>query len=617
LNLGFTHRPPVAASGERPTSDAISFDEWRARNRGSRGPLVDAFNRQEQLGQNMNDHLLNTVVASDLSNDERMEVESIIRDYNQGGFSLTDSDLAEAGPSGVNTSEATPSSTTESSSPEEMSARKRPRIEATTAGPAQTSAATAETGHNSSSDGGFDSAQGPLSTLPKGGYRVSPGRMQFKKNHQMNTWAIPNWVVGHNSRGGANFITTPMAVIPVKKACFYLSPEEFNLIPAGSYIESVHVRVTQITATTGYPTGGTESSIATTNHPKILMVGHDLEGKIRAGTNRRYNITSTMIPSNKTNGAAQFFIDDFIEKQYGTDQTAADAAVVVPGVGHRIPYYTDCYFSVYQPNAAQAVARGFTSATAPGFEYFQNAVEYHNSNDHTWDNVVDYHYKFVNAPIGERFKHLEIFTDDVTQAVGSGENYNMLRNITNIKPNGDLTMTESITPSTFSSAPIVTYKSADMEKGCHFVKGDGTSVPARQPSLHVGLKAIEKVLPESGTARASEFVQANIGFNIEATMNIILPKYPNRFIRPKFYNTSVERAVAGIGYYPESGNDPTVTFNLYNSVEEAPAVAAVDQTEDAQPTEGNQAVDPALPRALRPKRSVPAVAITKKKAPKK
>ena len=63
---------------------------------------------------------------------------------------------------------------------------------------------------------------------------------------------------------------------------------------------------------------------------------------------------------------------------------------------------------------------------------------------------------------------------------------------------------------------------------------------------------------------------SNIGHNRH---HVIL----SRFVKPKFYNTSLENAVQGIGLYPEYG-DKVVTFNLLRSVATAPTRNAVDQT---------------------------------------
>lgn len=378
--------------------------------------------------------------------------------------------------------------------------------------------------------------------------------------------------------------STPLAKIPWEYAFFYMSPEEFQLIPAGSYIEKVNIKVLQTVASTAFPTGATTATVATTNHAKVLVVGHDLEAKCRGGMDRGIVLDADMnvtIGDNKTT-----IFDDFIAKQYGTDQTAATGTVVIPGAAHKIPWYNKLHYFIYQPDKAQAEANGFFTADpttgaitnnyAPGYEYFQNFITELNSNDTTFDQVAELTYKFTNAPIGEQFPQLEIVTADVNQSTGNAAYYNAKRNVSGATVLGDTTFTESYVPSKRSTIPVVTYKGAPMEQGSYFVRGDAAGKPSRQPSFHIGMRAIDKVDPTTGASRSSTFVQANIEFEVEATMEVILPSYPNRFMRPKFYNTSLENAVMGIGTYP-SYADPIVSFGLYNEVATAPTLDEIDR----------------------------------------
>ncbi|AIQ82698.1 structural protein [Sea star-associated densovirus] len=602
-----TQRPRIEGTGPgrmRPSSNSISFRDWKNGRRGASGPLIDGFNRQREQQNARNDHLLNTVVASELSESERMEVDELFRQATGGSISLADFDNTDgAGPSSSNTMD-TRSNKRAHEGPQGGSVAPANPAAAASIAPA------AGAGHNSQSDGGFDSAQGPVTVLPKGGYSATGGTMMFKKVHRMKSYAIPYWnLADETAFSGANLCTTPLAKIPWEKAPFYTSPEEFALIPAGSYIKSVSIDVMQTVATTGYPTGGTTSSVATTNHPKVICIGKDLERKMRGGVDRTLTIADTMIPTAADDPADA--LDDFIAKQYGTDQSVADTAVVIPGCAHKIPYYNRTHFCIYQPNKAQATARGFTAANAPGYEYFQNCITEMNSNDSTWDHVDSMHYNFVNAPIGEQYQQLEIQTDDFRQATGNARYYNASRNVNNIDPNEEIKITESYLPSSRATVPVVTYKSSPMEQGCHFVRGDSAGKPARQPSYHIGMRAIDKQSPSATSSRAADFVQANIEFEITATMIVQLPSYPNRFVKPKFYNTSLENAVQGIGLYPEYG-DKVVTFNLLRSVATAPTRNAVDQTENNEPTEDNMV--PVVANVTRPRRSLPRIVALKKKA---
>lgn len=607
-----TQRPPHGQSNE-----SVSYDAWRSANR----PMVMRPLGQPQQ-QPVDNQPENQVEQPNNNNNNNNQFEENF-DYdlaaqigNEHGSQINAALDALTNQAGGSSSISEPVAGTSTGGETMGTKRGNDGVQGTPAPPPQPTGEPAPTmqGRRGGSDGGFDSAQGPVSVLPTGGYNVSPGQMAFKKVHRMKSWAIPYYNVPATTptRNGCNFVTTPLAKIPWEYAFFYLSKEEFDLLPAGSYIDSVAIKVTQTVVQTAFPTGATTATTATANHPKVLVIGHDLEKKCRGGVNRVVNLSPSMIPSFGNPADMQSYFADFIEKQYGSDQTASVLNVVVPGAAHKIPFYNRAHFIIYQPDAAEAAARGFTAANAPGFEYFQNYVTEMNANDTTWSVVDQQSYKFENAPIGNQYEALEILTDTFSQKTGNARYYNAERSVVNTGPGQATIVTESFGPSTRNSVPIVTYQSAPMEKGCYFVRGDSAGKPSRQPSYHIGMRSIDKSAPDNNKSRAGEFVQAVIEFEIEASMVVNLPSYPNRFTRPKYYNVGIENAVMGIGSYPAHQEDQTfVTFGLLNDTDVAPAVAAVDATEEDQNTEGNL-----MTRGRsRPKRSFPRVPIHIKRKP--
>lgn len=593
--INVTFAPPTnRRTGTRPSSDSITYQDWRDRVRNTEpqvGPLIEAFQNQRNQQRAREDHLLNTIEANTVTPEEQNEINDIVAQYEAaygGSISVADFDNADgAGGSGTQ-QQAPPTHTVDTDGDTEMAAA------AETAPPP----AKKRRGDVAGSDGGFDSAQGPMSILPIGGYKSTNGILKFTKIHSMKSWAVPYWNLSVSTlRGGANCVTTPLMFIPWQYACFYLSPEEFDLIPAGSYVDSVSISVMQTVAQTGYPTGGTTASVATTNHPKVLCVAKDLEAKNRGGVNRRLAFTANMIPSLAPTATVESFLDDFIAKQYGTDQTAQSASVVVPGCAHRIPYINNCHWLIYQPNRAQAIARGFfvdgtpiTANNCPGYEYFANYITEVNANDTTWAPIDTMSYKFQSAPIGERFENMEIATDDFSQATGNSQYYNNKRLVKGMASNAYTEISEEFVGSTEQNIKLVTYKSAPMEYGAYYGTGDAPGKPARQPSYHIGMRSIDKNDPTAGTSRSTTFVQANIQFEITATMTIRLPSYPNRFVRPKFYNVSLENTPQTIPGYPQYV-DPVTSFGLYDETSTAPSKDAADRSADGS----------------RPRRSLPHV----------
>ena len=233
-----------------------------------------------------------------------------------------------------------------------------------------TSAPVEESGHNSKADGGFDSAQGPLGHIEQPMYNNGSGFMTFKKIHHMKSFAIPF----KNIESGDNkFTTTPLAEIPWQYMYFYMSKNEFDLIPPGSRAVSCKVSVQNIISSTGHPVGGTIASLATFNHPKIGVLAYDLLKTSRGG--RTYKLTMSSTEDVLPIAVGEKNPDTFILNQYGTDQSSGTWNTdALPGACFPIPFNTYDYFCVYQPSATAAATIGFTNQNAPGYENFNSCI---------------------------------------------------------------------------------------------------------------------------------------------------------------------------------------------------------------------------------------------------
>lgn len=405
-------------------------------------------------------------------------------------------------------------------------------------------------------DGGFDSAQGPEGYIPTAGYNHGSGYMVFEKIHQVKSFAIPFLNLVNE---GDKITTTPLAEIPWDRPLFYMSEAEFNLIPAGSHFTKCEIDIHNIVSSTQYPTGSSASSTATFNHPKIGMIGFDLMRKCRGGKTQKYTMSSEKEMLVTAVGDPDY--DDFIKKQYGTDQSSDSWDTdPLPGTMFPIPYNLYNYFSVFQPTKEAASTAGFNASNSPGYENFSSAISQFNLNDYTWASIFHREYKFTSAPIGTPFKHLEIITSDIDQSVGNHVYTNIRRKVTGITPQTDMTITESIVPSKESGIHLVTYKN-HIEQGSNFCIGDAPRKPARQPSIHVGMKAIPKLSSLTNDTRASEFVHSEMFYVIKAKIYVQTNAYPNRFIQPKVFNVPIEGTQTGTGHYAADTSN-VVTWNL-------------------------------------------------------
>nr|QOD39477.1 VP [uncultured densovirus] len=536
-----------------------------------RGPIIDAFKtaegreanaitRREQREINDLSKYFNTAGGKAFLNsviEENNTAESVQFSGSQAPHRPVVSDKG-AGPSRPDTSVPA-----DVSQPSEMSDRGAKRNHPEGGFTATNVSPAAKTGKGSPADGGFDSAQGPETMIQRGSYSSSAGFKTYTSVHHNNALALPflNVLETHTK-----WTTTPLNEIPWDRMFYYMSEDEFKLIPAGSEVVDCKISVQNIISSTQYATAGSTSETATFNHPKIGMLGFDLERTMRGGKTMQYTMSSTkeMI----VDSVATPNYDSFIAKQYGTDQSSATwDADDLPGCVFPIPYNSYRYFSVYQPNKLLANTQGYTAANAPGYENFSSAITQFNLNDRTWDTVFEREYKFSSARIGEPFKQLEIHQNDIEQSVGSDQAYSLNRKISEIGVDKDTVIEYALFKQTQSKVPLVTYKSR-IEQGSNISVGTHIMKPARQPTVHFGMKAIPKISSLTNGERASDFVHAQVYYVVTATMNVRTNSYPNRFNLPKVNNVTVENFVAGTGRQNPVSNDSNalVTFGLSETV---------------------------------------------------
>ncbi len=580
---GVTHRPPnwQAVGPDYPRINARTRNKNRARfdevvrpplAQRNAGPLFDAFARTPEIPENFahrafNDPQLNDIIEGGHANVEPVSppVTERTQINSPDGIDrlLDDFDREQAGPSGVKR----PHDSGEIGGPPAKMTITRSQgggsapMDHSGSGAATTSR---QTGHKAGADGGFDSAQGPETMISRGGYSHSGGHKTYTKVHHLKAFAIPfiNIV-----EGSGKYTTTPLAEIPWDKMFFYMSEDEFKLIPAGSHVKSCKISVQNLVSSTQHAVGGAVATTATFNHPKIGVLGFDLEKSSRGGETFGATMSSTkeMIPI----ALATPDYTDFILKQYGTDQASntweTDA---LPGTMFPIPYNLYKYFCVYQPNQATADNQGYTEANAFGYENFNSCITQFNLNDRTWDTIFEREYAFTSAPIGKPFAAVEIKSNEVISSIGSQTSINAQRKLTDYGVTGNPIVTEQFTPSTANKVPLVKYL-GPIEQGANMSVGDHARKPARQPTVHFGMKAIPKLSSLTNDTRASEFVHGEVLFVVTATMVVETNSFPNRFIKPKANTVSIENVVCGTGRQSTSGL-ANVTWGLPATVPYAP-----------------------------------------------
>lgn len=426
------------------------------------------------------------------------------------------------------------------------------------------------------STGGFDSMQGPTMYIERPMYRHSGGHMTFKKVHHMKCFALPFFgeTLAKDSSNNYRVIKTPLMRVHWDRPYFYMSPEEYNLIPDGSHFVKAKCSVDIIGATVAFETGATTSTTSITGHPKIGFIGRDLDNKLRSiiETEGLVSFTNQQLMYDADNvGLTDTTINNFVSYQYGTDQNAADANEVISGVACGIPYWNFYNYTGYISDLRDGTT-GVSSITAraPGIESLMSELDQFNINDATWSNVINQEYTFKYAPKGARFRALELGNvDNEIENFQLGNNFKHDTKIAteahyNMVAAGIATAVDLNFEGDFSESGVshVNYK-AIIEQGAFNHIGITGTYPGKQPSIHLGMKAIGRPKAMNNTARADSFIPAYLNFVVTAEVVVATNNYPNRFTRPKDFNVNIENNVGGIGAHPEIGN---ITFGKYKSL---------------------------------------------------
>lgn len=405
------------------------------------------------------------------------------------------------------------------------------------------------------SDGGFDNAQGPVTYLPATSYGTKPGSQCFEATHHIKGFANAMVPIAIEDN---LYVTTPMNEIPWRYPFMYMSKGQFDLLqeqPGGRFTHC-EVTITVINCATSYTTGSMNTQIASHNHPKIGMFGHDLERKYKGGLTTRLNLGTNLIPIE----IQPTDWPEFVKYQWGTDQTSATwDADAIPGVSYPIIYHMYNNFTTL--NLSKQGFDAIPNAKPVGHEFFAAGISQFNMNDYMFDSIHHESYTFSSAPIGSPYIALEIAAGAAAgQRCGNSQIHLLSRNV-----NCGLTDQSALSwaPNLASSADD--YSTCGyydlLEKGASNTHGMASCKPARQPTLHFGMKQIAKIDAGIGSARAGEFVIADVYYTVNCKLYYETGHYSNRFTQPKEYSVRIENAKGGVAN-PNNTPDGVVHFGL-------------------------------------------------------
>jgi hypothetical protein len=426
--------------------------------------------------------------------------------------------------------------------------------------PPATAAATAAKGKGknvgSASDGGFDSSQGPINMIRTSKRMVSPGIIEYTAVHHLKGFgSAMTPIIQTNDM----YIPTSLNEIPWRFPFLYMSPNEFIYLQGqqGSEFIDCGIDVSILNCSTSFVTGSTLSTITSHQHPKIGILGVDLERKIRGGSTGAVTIGANMVPT----GIVAADWQTFINYQWGKNQTSATWDTdPLPGTSYPFIYHMYNNFIVKNVSKAGYTALGPT-AVAMGHEFLASSTVQFNINDKMWDQIYSTHYTFSSSPIGTLYKAIEIAGPGKLSSVGNSNihlyNQSATANLTSTAANYAVSLSAAYNESNYKR---VNYTDL-MEMGALNARGNSVHKPARQHTVHFGIKQIPKVDAGVGSPRADAFVLCDVYYYVVAKCRVRLGDLPNRFTMPTIASVNVEQLRSG-STLPKPVHSDIVTFGL-------------------------------------------------------
>jgi hypothetical protein len=167
----------------------------------------------------------------------------------------------------------------------------------------------------------------------------------YRKVHRFLTFAIaPNWINIDltTPTEQQRWLTTCLAEIPWDRPVLYLNQSEFDLIPNGSYVKEVRVKIVHRGNRIAFETGEVATRLATLNQIQNIVVSHGVN-KTGWGVNRTYTSFTVGNPMKPTAIGAPIYntLDD---EWYGFPNASASFTSVIPSHQLGIEYALDNYF---------------------------------------------------------------------------------------------------------------------------------------------------------------------------------------------------------------------------------------------------------------------------------
>lgn len=363
---------------------------------------------------------------------------------------------------------------------------------------------------NANSDMEIYSPERPLSIF---GHKITT----YKKVHRFMTFAIaPSWISIDRVSPAENqrWLTTSLASIPWELPILYLNPSEFRLIPKGSYVKEVRIKIVHRGNRIAFETGEVATRLATLNQVQNIVVGFGLN-KTGWGVNTTYQgieSSNPMVPTAIGLPITGTYSANF----YGVNNDDGDFTSYVPTHQVGIPFALPNYFTL--ANATQNT--GGVPPITENLTFYDGKTTINHV-------VAEFNYKPKLSILKDPLKHIRSglpmtpLTIPVNGCITSGHS-------TVVTSGSDpqsysLTTVQNSPSNTNNQFNTLTGITDIIEKSQHLRQGPWGQYESAQiqPSLHVGIQAIPSLTATDLFGQISNWTDGQADWDVFCEMEVV------------------------------------------------------------------------------------------------
>lgn len=335
----------------------------------------------------------------------------------------------------------------------------------------------------------------------------------YRKVHRLMSFGLAHtWIEKTVGTAKQTWLSTFLAEIPWHMPFFYLNPSEFNLLPKGSKVKEMRIKIIHRGNRIAFETSASTTQLATLNQIQNIGVAHGLN-KTGWGVDVYYdafNSTQKMIPTS----LAEPVYTDYITSWYGYDQTSADFTKEIPD--HQIGYKSLIrnYFAMPTIMSNAAITGG-TPCIAKAIQFYDGKTTINQT-------VGEFVWKPVFAPIKQPLQSVRFGLPEIgTTGISIDVQNNLISNnraqitTTGVNNSAQLNYIKNLSASDFTlTTPI---EKSDLLKTGPWGHMTDQEI---QPTVHVGIQPIPALTSTDVTTTSRNYTDAQADFEIYAEIDI-------------------------------------------------------------------------------------------------